>query len=75
LGRNPTLQPLYPRVCLILTNDMHGYTQDFGLGGLLSYVRPQRTYEQAIKPLLGKQGEDCPGSLRVYVPLVTTAVR
>lgn len=75
LGRNPYLQPLYPRVCVVITDDMHGYTQDFGLGDLRSYGRPSRTYEQAIRPILGKQGGDCSAGVRVYTPLLLTAVR
>ena len=60
LAGNPGLKERYPHVCLLLNQDMHGYSESFGLGVLRSYVRPVATYLETIKPVLGSRSQDCP---------------
>ena len=73
LGINPLLKPLYPRVCLFVNDDMHGYSEVLGLGVLNSYVRPAATYQTIIRDLIGGQDQGCPAAaptVITFLPVV-----
>ena len=53
---NPLLSLNYKRVSAVATQDMHGYINEYDLGNLSSYVRPQNTYDSYIKNYLGQCG-------------------
>jgi hypothetical protein len=71
LGLNAKLHSRYPRTCLILNHDMHGYSEAFGLGVLKSYVRPDATYKAYLRDVIGTKGDGCPYSPnKINLPIV-----
>jgi len=66
LGLDPLLQGLYPRVCLVANQDMHGYESRLGLGNLKSYVNPVDTYAAYIRDILGTRSAVCPAAAQTF---------
>lgn len=62
LAANPRLHERYPAVCLYRTTAMHGYSAEYGLGELLSYVRPSTIYEMFIRDAIGRRDAGCGGT-------------
>jgi formylglycine-generating enzyme required for sulfatase activity len=64
LGINDSLSSRYPRRAYVTNEDMHGYFDYLGLGGLRSYVKPGEastasTYAESIRDNLGKPVSQC----------------
>lgn len=70
----------YPRVCLNVTADMHGYSTEFGLGDLQSYVRPSTTYTNFIREQIGSRAEGCQSDIvehefKLFMPIALQDAR